>query len=122
MTDVITNSYGWDETLQMSYAQESLNGEIVLLGGHAVGVITLAEWADQLHLVWMAVLPRMQGQGLGTALIKYSQQKARALNKVLTLQVLKINPACSLYEKCGFENFDENGPHKLLMRWPPNQS
>ncbi|MEO0375232.1 MAG: GNAT family N-acetyltransferase [Cyanobacteria bacterium P01_A01_bin.17] len=120
MKDQINDTYGWEENTQKSYAQESLHGEIVLIDEMPVGVTTLADWGDQLHLVWIAILPARQGLGLGKALVKYCQQQASARNKPLSLQVLRNNPALWLYEKQGFEIYDQNGPYKLLMRWQPN--
>lgn len=120
MKDLIQKTYGWDDTTQQTYAQESLKGEIVLVDDKPVGVITLADWSNQLHLVWMAIQPERQRQGLGTALVKYCQEQATAQKKPLTLQVLKTNPALWLYKKCGFDIYDQNGPDKLLMRWQPS--
>ena len=119
MKDLINETYGWDENTQRGYAEESLNGEIVLVEGKPVGVITLSDWGDQLHLVWMAIVPLMQRQGLGTALVSYCQQQAYNRCKALTLQVLQNNPALSLYSRCGLEIYERKGPHKLLMRWQP---
>ena len=117
MRPVIEASYGWDEATQRGYAQESLLGTIVLVGDEPAGVMTLADWGDQLHLVWMAVAPHAQRRGLGSALIEYCQRRARELSKPLTLQVLQNNPAVKLYERYGFEVYDRSGPHRLLMRW-----
>ena len=58
-----------------------------------------------------------QRQGLGGALIEHCQRKALEAGKPLTLQVLRNNPAVSLYKRYGFEAYAQNGPHKLLMRW-----
>jgi ribosomal protein S18 acetylase RimI-like enzyme len=117
MKEVINESYGWDEDTQRRYAAESLDGEIVLVDGRPVGVLTLADRGDVMHLVWMAVLPVAQRQGLGTAVLAYCQQRAREAEKPLTLQVLRNNPAFSLYKRQGFEVYAENGPYKVLMRW-----
>lgn len=117
MKEVISESYGWDEVTQRRYAAESLDGEIVLVDEKPVGVLTLADRGDVIHLVWMAVLPVAQRQGLGSALIAYCKLRARDAEKPLTLQVLRNNPAFSLYERQGFEVYAENGPHKVLMRW-----
>jgi hypothetical protein len=72
MKDAISQSYGWDEETQRGYAAESLRGEIVLIDENPVGVLTLADWGDQTHLVWMAILPEMQRQGLGGAPRKFA--------------------------------------------------
>ena len=116
MKDLISQVSGWDDALQRSYAAESLNGEIVLVDHEPVGVVTLSDWGDQWHLTWMAVIPSMQGQGLGTALISHCQQRAGDTGKPITLQVLRHNRAVRLYERSGFKVCDEVG-HKLLMRW-----
>jgi len=120
MKETISQSYGWDEETQRGYAAESLRGEIVLIDEKPVGVLTLVDWGDQMHLVWMAVLPEMRRQGLGGEMIEYCQQQAFEAGKPLTLQVLRNNPAVSLYKRHGFEVYDQNGPHKLLMRWNHN--
>ena len=119
MKEAITNSYGWDDETQRGYAAESLRGEIVLIDGRPVGALTLADWGDQMHLVWMAIELEMQRHGVGSALVEYCQHQARDAGKPLTLQVLRDNPAVSLYKRYGFEAYDQNGPHKLLMRWLP---
>jgi GNAT superfamily N-acetyltransferase len=120
MKEAICNSYGWDEATQREYAEESLRGQIVQVDNQPVGVLTLADWGDQLHLVWMALLPTWQGQGLGSELMACCQDRALKLGKPLTLQVLRNNPAVTFYEKFGFKLQTTNGPHKLLMRWSDN--
>ena len=117
MKQVVSQSYGWDEADQRLYAKESLNGNIVLVGGETCGVLTLSDWGDQLHLTWMAISPDLQGRGLGRELIEFCQRQAAEAGKPLTLQVLRNNPAASLYERHGFTVYSEEGPHKLLMRW-----
>jgi ribosomal protein S18 acetylase RimI-like enzyme len=117
MKETISESYGWDEETQRGYAAESLRGEIVLIDERPLGVLTLADWGDEMHIVWMAVLPEMQRQGLGSALIEHCQRKALEAGKPLTLQVLRNNRAVSLYRRHGFEVYAQNGPQKLLMRW-----
>jgi ribosomal protein S18 acetylase RimI-like enzyme len=122
MRDMIEAAYGWDETTQRAYADESLGGMIVLVGDEPVGVLTLADWGDELHVVWMAIQSEAQGRGLGRALIEHCQREALQAGKSLTLQVLQGNPAVALYKRCGFEVYERNGPHKLLMRWRPDSS
>ena len=120
MKDTIACSYGWDENTQRSYAEESLKGEIVLIAGMPVGVITLSDWEDQLHLTWIAVLPEMQGQGIGTELLQYSQQQAVKKQKPLTLQVSPSHSIVQLYQRCGFEIYSQDSQGKIKMRWSGN--
>ena len=117
MKFVICQSYGWDDHVQRTYAAESLNGEIVLVDGEAVGVLTLFDWGDQLHLAWMAIIPSLQRRGLGTALVRHCQRLAEEARKPLTLQVLRANPAVRLYERCGFQVYGHSEPDRWLMQW-----
>ena len=119
LKEAISQSYGWDEPTQRSYAAESLAGNIVLVEGNRVGVITISDWKNQLHLTFIALLPRYRGRGLGSQLIEYAQNKAKIEHKPLSLQVLRNNSARLFYEKHGFEVCDRNGAEKLLMQWQP---
>lgn len=117
MRPTIDAAYGWVESAQKEYARASLAGRIVLLDDKPAGVVTITDWGHELHIVWMAVVPAVQGRGLGTALLAQACEEAVALSKPLTLQVLRNNPAMRLYERHGFEAYEENGPHRILMRW-----
>jgi ribosomal protein S18 acetylase RimI-like enzyme len=120
MKAVISVAYGWDEEAQRGIAAESLAGQIVLVDEKPVGVLTLLDWGDQLHLSWIAVLPEMQGQGLGAELLKHCRRRAIEAGKPITLQVLRNNPAIRLYERFGFKTYAYDGQHKVLMRWNHN--
>ncbi len=117
MKAVISEAYGWNEETQREYAAESLAGQIVLVDEKPVGVLTLLDWGDQLHLSWMAILPEMQGQGLGGELLEHCRQCAIEADKPITLQVLRNNPAIRLYERFGFKTYAYDGRHRVLMRW-----
>lgn len=118
MKEKIVNSYGWDEEAQRSYAEESHDrGLIVIVDNKPVGVVTLSDWGDQLHLTWIAIAPEFQRKGIGTKLIKYCQQEAVKIQKPLTLQVLSNNQAISLYKRCGFKKISESNSGKFMMRW-----
>lgn len=120
MKETISQAYDWDEETQCEYAAESLRGEIVLIQERPVGVLTLVDWGDQMHLVWMAILPEMQGQGFGGELLWHCQRRAIEAGKPITLQVLRNNPAVRLYERFGFKAYAYDGQHRLLMRWNHN--
>jgi ribosomal protein S18 acetylase RimI-like enzyme len=90
---------------------------VVQVHGTPVGVITLSDRGDELHLTWMALLPQYQRLGLGTALVRHAQERARSLGRPLTLQVLRQNPAVEFYERVGFHAYATSGPHVILMKW-----
>lgn len=48
------------------------------------------------------LIPRWQGQGLGTLLLRRIVDEARNARTTLRLNVLKANPARRLYEQLGF--------------------
>jgi ribosomal protein S18 acetylase RimI-like enzyme len=122
MKPLIETTGEWIESTQRRYAQDSLKGEIVLVDNAPVGVITIADWGDQLHLVWMAIHPDFQRRGLGRKLIEHAQDQARQASKPLSLQALRENPAVKLYMKCGFNVYDVQEQGKLLMRWIPGEA
>ena len=111
---------GWDEAVQRERAAESLTGRLVLVDGQPVGVLTVKDRGPERHLTWVAVLPALQGQGLGTALVRLAQQEAAAAGRPLSLHVQPANPARRLYERLGFE-LDGLilGGRRARMLWKP---
>jgi ribosomal protein S18 acetylase RimI-like enzyme len=111
---------GWDDAVQRQRAAESLTGRLVLVDGEPVGVLTVKDRGHELHLTWIAVLPALQGRGLGTALVRLAQAEASAAGRPLSLHVQPANPARRLYERLGFE-LDELilGGKRARMVWTP---
>ncbi len=71
-------------------------------------------------LVDISVFPSLRGSGIGTALIRQSQQDAAALGRGMRLHVQQSNPAARrLYERLGFVADGTEGTHRL-MRWLPS--
>jgi ribosomal protein S18 acetylase RimI-like enzyme len=120
MRPVYEPAEGWDEAVQRERAAESIAGRIVLVGGEPAGALTVKDRGHELHLAWVAVLPRLQGQGLGTALVRLAQAEAAAAGRPLSLHVLPSNPARQLYERLGFEvEALVLGGARARMRWTP---
>lgn len=116
MRPIVEPVDGWDEATQRSYADESLSGRIVMVAGEPAGVLTIANWGSEMHLVWIALLPKYQRRGLGTALIQSAQREAASAGLPLGLQVQTNNPACELYRRLGFTD-RVRGANRILMRW-----
>lgn len=116
MRPIVEPVQGWDEPTQRSYADESLLGQIVLVDGEPVGVLTIANWGSEMHLVWVAVVPTRQRQGLGGSLVQLAQSQAAAAGLPLTLQVQANNPAVALYHRLGFSD-RVSSANRILMRW-----
>jgi len=64
------------------------------------------------------VLPTHQNQRLGTNVMQGLLAAAREKQIPLSLQVLKVNPARTLYERLGFAVIGETPTH-YQMRWTP---
>jgi ribosomal protein S18 acetylase RimI-like enzyme len=65
-------------------------------------------------------MPDWQNRGLGTTIIQDVIDRLRAPGIPVRLQVLKVNPARRLYERLGFEIYDESDTHYLMQTNDPN--
>lgn len=88
--------------------------------GRPIGRLWVDEWADQVRLVDIALMPEHRGSGIGTALLLEVLARGRKAGKPVTIHVEAFNPALRLYQRLGFEKVDTNGVY-YLMRWsaPP---
>ena len=87
--------------------------------GEDVGVLSLEDRGDELFLADLELVPERQGRGLGTAVVRSLQERARSERRPLTLQVLHVNGrARELYVRLGFEEVwrDEI---RARMQWHP---
>jgi ribosomal protein S18 acetylase RimI-like enzyme len=85
----------------------------------SVGRYYLQRVAPEHLLVDISLFPALRGSGVGTALIRQSQQDAAALGRGMRLHVQQSNPgARRLYERLGFVADGTEGTHRL-MRWLP---
>jgi ribosomal protein S18 acetylase RimI-like enzyme len=90
--------------------------DVVLVDGGQAGRLYVDEWAEEIRLVDIALLPEHRGRGLGTRLLAGVMERAATAGKPLTIHVEGFNPALSLYERLGFRRIGEHGPY-LLMEW-----
>jgi GNAT superfamily N-acetyltransferase len=105
--DVVERQYGWDQALQDQKAHQSFDrvhghAYVVHRDGEKIGFVGYIDHLDHMWIEDIILLPAYQGQGAGREIIMMLQAKARAAQKPLRLQVLKMNQAKSLYERCGF--------------------
>ena len=119
----ITQVFGWDEARQLEFhAEEYLahNSHILLAHGQPIGWFA-AHQEDSLFLIdHLYLLPTVQGQGIGTHILRMLLQTADANGLVVRLDVLKVNPARRLYERCGFSIIGAND-HFFHMERPARQ-
>lgn len=76
---------------------------VVEWDGAPVGRLVVDEGPQATRLVDISLLPEVQGQGLGTALLRRLQTATAMRNVPLALSVARANPrARRLYLACGF--------------------
>lgn len=118
MRPCVEQTYGWNQDWQAGYFRQRFDPaerEIIRCDGIEVGVVSANETEGSLFLSSIALLPRYQNKGIGTAVIRNIQAEAREMGMPLTLQVLKVNPARNLYERLGFRVTGETDTHYLMI-------
>lgn len=107
---------------EMQYRQydayPGLSSWLVLYDGEAIGRLLTSFDADVLHLVDVLLDGAARGRGVGSALLRWLQQRAIASGAAaMELHVMLDNTgARRLYERLGFEAGEMHGAH-LSMRW-----
>ena len=95
---------------------------VIELGGEAVGRLRVVREAQRLELSGIQLYPRVQGRGIGTALVEALKSEAATSGLPLELSVEHDNPrARALYERLGFEKIGQDAK-EARFRWgaPPN--
>lgn len=106
------------QSYQLQYP--ALVSRIISDGEDRAGYILTARKEAELILVDIALLPRFQYQGVGTAVLTDLQKEAATANLSLRLCVFDGNPAGRLYERLGFRPIERKEPY-TVMRWEQNK-
>lgn len=93
---------------------------IIVVAGGRGGLLKLARDRNQWHLIQMQLLPELQGHGFGTRLLQEITAEALDAGASVALDVLKVNPACRLYQRLGFVVVGESA-HSYAMRLSPDR-
>jgi ribosomal protein S18 acetylase RimI-like enzyme len=90
---------------------------VVEVDNDRVGRLRVTRTVDHVVLCGIQLLPRIQRQGIGTAIIDDLKARAAAAGVPLDLDVEKDNPdARRLYERLGFTQVGE-GEQECNLRW-----
>jgi GNAT superfamily N-acetyltransferase len=111
--------WGWDEAVQQEFhahAWRLRRPDIVVLDGQDAGTVQFVRRKADYHLGEFYLLPRHQGRGVGSQLLRQMLSRADEEGVPVTLQVIKINPARTLYERHGFRVCGETATHFLMER------
>lgn len=86
--------------------------------GRPAGRIYLDLGREELRLMEIALTPRLQGRGIGSAMIERLLAYADQCGLIVGLHVETFNPAMRLYRRCGFEAVENRGVYEYLQRTP----
>ena len=114
----VEKTWGWDEEWQRSdFAGrfDAATGQIIVVDGVDAGFWWVVEHETEILLASIHLLPEFQNHGIGTTLIR---GLIDSTDKPVRLQVLKVNPARILYQRLGFDVFDETETHFKMIRMP----
>ena len=119
MRPYVEATWGWDEADQLARFTASFEPSlrhIIELGDQTIGVLHVDLQGSPVRLIDIQLLPAFQRQGHGTALIGTLLRQAG--ERPVWLQVLKANPAKSLYQRLGFRVVGDTETHWEMLRDP----
>jgi ribosomal protein S18 acetylase RimI-like enzyme len=112
---------GWDEELQANFFDDHFKLErrqILIVNGEDAGCLEVERENSGIYLALIEVAPAFQSRGIGTMIINDLLDEARAANVPVRLEVLRVNPARTLYERLGFAVTREDETH-FFLEWSP---
>ncbi len=115
----VAQVWGWDEAFQREFHRADFGlrrPDVVVYRDLDIGTIEIISHADHIHLGEFYLLPQFQRQGIGTVLLERVLAEAREKEWPVRLEVLKINPVRSLYQRHGFVVTGEREHHFLMER------
>jgi len=111
----------WDDADQ----EERLRGEfepakceIIVFDNKAVGYVSVEDHEDFFFIAFIAILPEYQRLGIGTKIIQNVITRGNERKIPVCLNVLKVNPARSLYERLGFRVVGGDEHRLYMIRLP----
>jgi ribosomal protein S18 acetylase RimI-like enzyme len=115
MKPYVTQVWGWDEQGQAERFREHFDPSrlrIVVVDDQQAGVLEVVGRPAELFLANLRILPRFQGQGWGTRILRDLLRQAQDAGVPMTLQVLRVNQgARRLYERLGLRVIEETPTH-----------
>ena len=111
---------GWDDSTQHKMLDDFIEAEeeninIILCGNEKIGFINGKILPDgEYEQGNICLLPKWQGKGIGTYLLKEVIERQK--DHSIVLRVFKSNPAKNLYERLGFKTYSETQSHFLMRK------
>lgn len=92
--------------------------QVIEIEERPIGFTRLVHLGDELYLAEVQISRKFQNQGIGTAIVRAAIAESERLDALLTLKVIKGNPAESLYRRLGFRVYAETAIHRKMSRAP----
>jgi ribosomal protein S18 acetylase RimI-like enzyme len=116
----VTRQFGrWDEAQQdVFFARDWADAvfEVLEVDGVPCGYACIEERDEDFHVREIVVHPNFQGRGIGTAVLRETQERARARGVPVVLGTFLTNRAVGLYRRLGFRETGSTDIH-VLMEW-----
>ncbi|MEW6131193.1 MAG: GNAT family N-acetyltransferase [Acidobacteriota bacterium] len=105
---------------EQSYRFQNPNAahEIILLDENPIGRMFVSDRGEEFRLVDIALLNEYRNRGFGAKLLGELCDAAQRLNKPVSLNVEKHNPAIRLYERSGFAIVSQDSAYFFMRRLP----
>jgi len=114
----IERIWGWDEAYQQNDFRQCFipqKNKIIVYDNEEIGYVETNEEDNIVHIVELEILPKFQGEGIGSSIIKDIIEYADASEKKVRIGCFKINTgATRLYERLGFKVLEETKTHYIL--------
>lgn len=118
--DVVLRQFGsWDEKLQDDFFNDDWEPsahDIILADNEICGYTRIRREPDHIFLDELVFLPKFQGKGIGTSILKELIEESRRKKLPIRLGVFKENRAQELYRKLGFKNVGTTDT-QFKMEW-----
>jgi ribosomal protein S18 acetylase RimI-like enzyme len=108
---------GWDSQEQERRFREDFHPEqisVIQFEDRVVGYLKVEDKSDHIFLAGIYLSKSVRSVGLGSSIIADLVATARSSGKSIRLQVMRTNPAQSLYQRLGF-NITGNSDTHIFM-------
>ena len=120
--EYVEQVWGWDDNYQRErHSREftSHNFHIIQFCGTDVGFFITSSTSDTLKVNQIFILPEYQGRGIGSACMTRIIDNANLEQRVVVLQVLKVNTrGIALYKRLGFTIVGEDSVYFQMEKSP----
>lgn len=121
--ELLTTLGMWDEVRVKARFDKVFKpdqAQVIRSDGVDIGWMQISEGDRGFHLHQLYLVDRYRNRGIGRALVEALQDRARGIGKPIALNVIRGNPAMSLYRRLGFRLVGED-EEKLHLRWSPDK-